>query len=126
MESFSIKQITDETGLSGDTLRFYEKDGLLSDIQRLPNGHRRYTRADLEWLRFVVCLKNTGMPLKKIKKYKSLINLGDETAAERKILLEEQKLRILNEMEVLQESLKVIDFKIEYYQSIEKNFRDPC
>ena len=120
MDTFTMKQISDETGFSPDTLRYYEKDGLLSDILRLPNGHRRYTKHDLEWLKFVSCLRATGMPLKKMKEYKDLMNLGDDTASQRKDLLISQKDNILKDMEVLKDALERIDYKIQYYQSIEK------
>ncbi len=115
-----MKEIINETGLTSDTLRYYEKDGLLSDILRLPNGHRRYSKHDLEWLKFVLCLKSTGMPLKKIRLYKNLMNEGESTATERKELLKNEKIRILKEMESLQKALSTIDWKINYYQSVEK------
>ncbi|QEN04446.1 MerR family transcriptional regulator [Thiospirochaeta perfilievii] len=121
MTHYSMKEIIKETGLTSDTLRYYEKDGLLSDILRLPNGHRRYSNHDLEWLKFILCLRSTGMPLKNIKKYKELMNLGDKTTSQRKEILTNQKLSILNEMEVLKEALERIDWKIEYYESVEAN-----
>lgn len=117
-----MKEIIKETGLTSDTLRYYEKDGLLSNILRLPNGHRRYSNQDLEWLKFVLCLKSTGMPLKQIKLYKDLMNKGEETATDRKDILKGEKIRILKEMESLQKALTTIDWKIDYYQSIEENF----
>jgi len=115
-----MKEIIKETGLTSDTLRYYEKDGLLSDILRLPNGHRSYSKHDLEWLKFILCLRATGMPLKKIKLYKELMGEGDKTATERKDLLKNEKVRILKEMENLKKALSTIDYKIEYYQSIEE------
>lgn len=115
-----MKEISNETELTSDTLRYYEKDGLISDIIRLPNGHRQYTQHDLEWLKFILCLRSAGMPLKKIKEYKVLLNDGDKTASQRKELLKNEKVRILKEMENLKEALSTIDYKIEYYQSIEK------
>jgi DNA-binding transcriptional MerR regulator len=116
-----MKEITEETGLSGDTLRYYEKDGLLSDITRLPNGHRRYSNHDMEWLKFILCLKSTGMPLKEIKRYKELMNSGDKTVCQRKDLLLKQREKILYDMETLTTALNTIDYKIEYYQTIEKD-----
>lgn len=115
-----MREITSETGLTVDTLRYYEKDGILEDIKRHSNGHRIYSSNDLEWLKFIMCLRSTGMPLKKIKQYKDLMNKGEQTASERKALLVEQKERILKEIEILQEALPRIDYKIEYYQSIEE------
>lgn len=120
MKTYSMKEISEETGLTNDTLRFYEKDGLISDIIRLPNKHRQYTQHDLEWLKFILCLRSAGMPLKKIKEYRVLLNDGDKTASKRKNLLKNEKARILNEMENLKVALSTIDYKIEYYRSIEK------
>jgi DNA-binding transcriptional MerR regulator len=115
---YSMKEIMKETGLSDDTLRYYEKDGILSDIHRLPNGHRQYGEDDLEWLKFVLCLRSTGMPLKKIRMYKELMEQGDKTAAERRALLLCQKERLLKEMNILQDALSTINYKIEYYDSL--------
>lgn len=120
MKYYTIKDITLETGLSVDTLRYYEKDGILADIKRHSNGHRIYSSHDLEWIRFIMCLRSTGMPLKKIKQYKSLMNKGENTASERKALLVEQRERIMKEIEILKEALPRIDYKIEYYKSIEE------
>lgn len=121
MRRYTMKEISGETGLTSDTLRYYEKDGLLSDIIRLPNGHRQYTTHDLEWLKFVLCLRSTGMPLKKIKEYKELMNQGDKTTCDRKELLITQRENIVKEIQVLGEALKRIDWKIEYYATVEEN-----
>lgn len=119
---YTIKEIKEETGLSIDTLRYYERDGLLFDITRLPNGHRRYTKQDLEWLKFVSCLKSTGMQLKTIKKYKELMGEGDITAGERREILSNQKEIVLNEISVLTKALDTLDFKIKHYKEIEDSF----
>lgn len=113
MTYYTMKEITSETGLTVDTLRYYEKDGILADIKRHSNGHRIYSSSDLEWIKFIMCLRSTGMPLKKIKQYKVLMNMGEQTAPKRKALLVEQKERILKEIEVLKEALPRIDYKIE-------------
>ncbi len=113
-----MKEIISKTGLSSDTLRYYEKDGILSDIHRLPNGHRQYSRDDLEWLKFVLCLRSTGMSLKKIRKYKELMEKGSSTVKERRELLLCQKERLLKEMHTLQNALSAINYKITYYDSL--------
>jgi len=117
---YSMKEICLETGLSEDTLRYYERDGLLSEVRRLPNGHRRFSTHDLEWLKFVICLRSTGMPLKKIRKYRELMMEGDRTASERKELLICQKENILREIRTMNEALERLDYKIEYYRQIEE------
>lgn len=119
---YTIKEINKETGLSGDTIRYYERDGLLTDILRLPNGHRRYTQQDLEWIRFVLCLKSTGMPLKKICLYKKLMEEGDLTASRRKEILSHQKKIVKDEIVLLKKALETLDYKIKYYQELESTF----
>ncbi len=118
-----MKEIMKLTNLTSDTLRYYEKDGLLADIKRLPNGHRSYTKQDLEWLKFINCLKSTGMPLKKIKEYRELMNMGDETTTKRKQIMVTQKEKILHDMEVLKAALQTINWKIEYYKTVEESLQ---
>jgi len=116
--AYSMKEVKDLTGLSDHTLRYYEKDGILAEIRRQENGHRRYEQQDLDWLDFVICLRATGMPLSTIRKYRELIEQGDSTAGERKDLLLEQKESLLEEITTLQDSLKRINIKIDYYDQI--------
>lgn len=116
--SYSMKEVRNMTGLSDHTLRYYEKDGILADIKRLENGHRLYEKQDLDWLDFVICLRSTGMPLSTIRKYRELMEQGDSTAEERKNLLLNQKETLIKEISTLQDSLKRINFKIDYYDEI--------
>lgn len=113
-----MKEVRNLTGLSDHTLRYYEKDGILPDIKRQENGHRLYEKHDLDWLDFVICLRATGMPLSTIRKYRELMEEGDSTAEERRILLVEQKETLLKEISTLQASLKRINFKIDFYDQI--------
>ena len=115
---YSMRDIKGMTGLSDDTLRYYEKEGILQGIMRLPNGHRQYSRHDLDWLQFVLCLRSTGMPLKEIRTYRKLMEQGDSTAEERKSLLLSQKEKILKELDTLQGALTRINYKIDYYDSL--------
>jgi MerR family transcriptional regulator, aldehyde-responsive regulator len=116
--SYSMKEVRNLTGLSDHTLRYYEKDGILPDIRRQENGHRLYGKHDLDWLDFVVCLRATGMPLSTIRKYRELMEQGDSTAEERRILLVKQKETLLKDISTLQASLKRINFKIDFYDQI--------
>ena len=115
---YSMKDVKEKTGLSDDTLRFYEKDGILSEVKRLPNGRRQYGKQDLDWLKFVVCLRATGMPLKLIRQYRELMEQGDSTCVQRRELLLKQKETILQEIETLQKALDKINSKIGYYDGI--------
>ncbi|MDO4641245.1 MAG: MerR family transcriptional regulator [Neisseria sp.] len=86
-----IQAFSKQTGLSVDTLRYYEKEGLLQP-ERDSNGYRCYTERDAEWVAFIVRLKETNMPLAQIKNYARLRHMGDKTMAERyQILLEHQQ-----------------------------------
>ncbi|QEN07675.1 MerR family transcriptional regulator [Oceanispirochaeta crateris] len=115
---YSLKEMKELSGLSEDTLRYYEKIGILPGISRLPNGHRQYSQHDLDWLQFVLCLRSTGMPLKEIKTYRELQERGDSTVLQRKVLLLSQKEKILGELDTLHLALKRINHKIEYYDSL--------
>lgn len=89
--SYSINEFARRVGLTAHTLRYYEKENLLTP-SRLSNTHRTYSDRDAEWIRLILRLKDTGMPLKKIKQFAILRAQGDSTFAQRrKILIEHQK-----------------------------------
>ena len=117
-ETFTIKAAAEATGLTHDTLRYYEKYGIIDWVSREPGGRRQYSGADIEWLKFVVCLKSTGMPLERIKDYKELMIRGDETAEERKSLLTDHRDSLMGKLEEIKEALQRINWKIEYYDEI--------
>ncbi|PKH06900.1 MerR family transcriptional regulator [Moritella sp. Urea-trap-13] len=113
----NISQFSADTGLSAHTLRYYEKIGLLAPVYRNQSGHRDYAKKDLEWIAFIIRLKETAMPLKQILHYAHLREEGSETASERQALLvlhsEMLEARITTELEHL-EALKK---KIKYYDN---------
>ena len=85
----NIKRFAELVGVSAYTLRYYEKVGLLRNIKRDSSGHRFYTQNDVEWVRFIVRLKDTGMDLEGIKHYADLREVGDSTLQQRRQLLEQ-------------------------------------
>ncbi|WP_091353615.1 MerR family transcriptional regulator [Amphritea atlantica] len=105
------------TGLSSHTLRYYEKIGLLSNISRDASGHRRYSSKDVEWVRFINRLKDTGMPLAEIRHYAELREAGDATFDNRCHLLERHRDALKLRLQREQEHLQALDAKIAYYQS---------
>ena len=113
--TYSISQIAEKMGLSVHTLRFYDKEGLLPDVQRV-NGRRVFTDSDLAWLQILNCLKSTGMPLKEIRQYMELCQLGDSSLVQRQEMILNQKKNVEEQIRFLQEHLKVIERKIEYYE----------
>ena len=111
---YSISQVAEQTGLSVHTLRFYDREGLIPEVHRV-NGRRRYTDADLRWIRILCCLKSTGMPLNDIKQYVELCKRGDETLTQRRAMILKQREIVTKQIEALKEPLRAIEHKIAYY-----------
>ena len=97
----NIKQISQQTGLSAHTLRYYEKIGLLLEIHRDSKGHRDYSDKDLIWIEFIKRLKATNMPLKEIRRFAEFRVTGDQTISKRLKILEKHQLRVQKQMEEL-------------------------
>ena len=113
--SYSISQVAKMMGVTPSTLRYYDQEGLLPHIKRV-NGMRVFEDEDFRWLRVLNCLKNTKMPIKKIRKYVELAQKGDETLQERYQLIQEQKEYILSQIQEYQYYLQEIEYKEWYYQ----------
>ena len=113
----NVKEFAERSGLSPHTIRYYESIGLLTDVTRLPNGHRCFGDRDLEWIEFVCRLKDTGMPLGEIREYASLRAAGDSTLVERKRLLEAHAARLKSEIATQRRHLRKLEDKIATYDS---------
>lgn len=116
--TYSIKQIAAKLDLSASALRFYDKEGLIPTLKRTKSGMRIFTETDLQWLELICCLKNSGMAISDIKQFMTLCLKGEETCDERKLVLEKHKETILKQMELLQNSLCIINYKIDHYKKI--------
>lgn len=113
---YAIGDFSELTGLSAHTLRYYEKEGLLSP-DRDSAGRRRYSHWDADWAAFIIRLKDTGMPLREIKRYASLREAGDETLCQRLELLERHQERLSERLRQLEEHRNKLDEKISFYQT---------
>lgn len=120
MTGYSIGEISRQTGLSIDTLRYYERIELLVDIERNQSGHRCYSEDDLGWLNLLVCLRDTGMPIADMLRFAILIRQGEETVPERISLLSEHRENVLNKIAQMQRKLEGVNGKIEHYLKQEK------
>lgn len=116
MERFSPGQVAEQTGFSLDTLRYYERIGLLDDIARNSGGQRVFTEGDVAWLRILRCLRDTGMPIQRMVRYAELARGGDETIAERLEVLREHDQDIDEKIAHLRVEQDHIRAKIAYYQ----------
>ena len=104
------------TGVSVDTLRYYERVGLLS-ATRTASGHRRYSPANLAWIGVLTCLRETGMPIRRMCEYAALVREdAEETVPARLALLQEHRLDVQRRIRDLQANLTHVDAKIEHYR----------
>ena len=113
---YSIKQISEITGYSQSTLRYYEKEKLLPPVKRNTNGVRIYSEDYLEWISLISCLKNTNMPVSEIKKFVVFCSKGDSTLKDRLEIVLKHQQDIKDQISELQNYQKHIDFKVEYYK----------
>ncbi|GII76549.1 MerR family transcriptional regulator [Sphaerisporangium rufum] len=108
----------EESGFSLDTLRYYERIGLLPPVERNAAGQRRFTDDDLGWLGMVRCLRDTGMPIAEMLRFAELTRQGDETIPARVTLLEEHDLQVEAQLASLREKQAAIRRKIAYYRDV--------
>lgn len=115
---YTIKDAAKITGLSEYTLRFYEKQGLILNVRRDANGYRKYSEFDIEWINFLIKVKDTSMPLKDLQQYACLVSQGKSTILQREEMLMLHKKRIIEEIDKLNITLMKIDEKLLRYQRI--------
>ena len=115
---YSIGEVSKITGISAYTLRYYEKEGLLHNIERKTNGLREYTDQDIELLNIINCLKDTGISISHIKDYIHLCKQGEETLDTRIELFKKQRNHIISKIELLKKHLDTANYKIWYYENV--------
>ncbi|SMB90931.1 MerR family transcriptional regulator [Deinococcus hopiensis] len=119
MDSLGIGQVAAQTGLSPDTLRYYERLGLLRPA-RDPGGRRRYSETDVVWLTFVVRLRATGMPLADLQTYAALALEGASTLRARREIVEAHAARLQAQMQLLDEAFRAVQDKLTFYDRLER------
>jgi len=123
---FSIQQVSRQTGLSIDTLRYYERIGLIESIRRAPNSHRRYTQEDVDWISLLMHLKETGMPLAQMVRFAQTRRQGPHTLlTERRVMLEQHQHVLEQQIQHLEQHKAVLQQKIATYKEREAQFADP-
>ena len=116
---YSISQVCERTGFSADTLRFYEKAGLLPGVMRR-GGRRVYTETNLLAVKLIDCLKKTGMPLAEIAEFMRLTTKGDRTVKKRLAMMRKREIAAKAQLAEIQASLAHIEFKVWYYETAAK------
>ncbi|TFV48968.1 MerR family transcriptional regulator [Blastococcus sp. TF02A_35] len=114
----ALAVVTARTGLSADTLRYYEREGLLPPVARSPGGRRRYRQVDLDRLAFLLRLRATGMPIATMRRFAELRRHGEAGRAGRLAMLLEHRAEVRRRVGLLGENLRAIDRKIDRHRRI--------
>ena len=115
-----IAEAAAASGLSVDTVRYYEQSGMLPAIAREPNGHRRFSREDVDWLTVLRWLRATGMPMRVMRRYATLVHSGDHTIPERKRILQEHGRHLARRREELDRCEALLASKLRSYDEAER------
>lgn len=117
---YTIGETAKILNIAPSTLRYYDKEGLLPFIERSNGGIRVFKEEDFNWLFIIDCLKKSGLSIKDIKKYIDMTLQGDDTINERLEMFQRQRQRLLKQMNDLQNTLDILDYKCWYYETAQK------
>ena len=117
-DKLTIQEVSQVTGLTPHTLRYYERIGLIHPINREENTRRIYTADDVGWIDFLLKLRATGMSIKDMQRYAELQRQGDETLPERVEMLMSLRDKVESHIDEMNEHLKLIHYKIDYYSKV--------
>lgn len=112
----TIREVCEKYSISADTLRYYEKVGVIPKVHRTPGGIRDYKDEDLEWVQNAICFRDAGMPVEILREYVKLYQQGDETFGARCDLLKEVRADILETKRKYEIALEKLDYKIRRYE----------
>ena len=113
----TIAEVSKQYELTADTLRYYERIGLIPPVNRNSSGNRDYTEEDCRWVSFIKCMRNAGLSIEILLEYVILFRQGDETRGVRKELLIEQRRQIVERIGELHSTLSYLDKKIDGYEN---------
>ena len=111
-----IMEVSEQYGISSDTLRYYERIGLIPPVNRNGSGIRDYTELDIRRVEFAKCMRSAGLPVEVLIDYIGLVQQGDKTIEARKEILMEQRELLVSRMAQMQKTLDILDHKIEVYE----------
>lgn len=112
----TIKEVSERFNISQDTLRYYERVGLIPPVTRRSSGNRDYQETDIGWVENAVCMRNAGVPIEALIEYVKLYQIGDSTFAARKELLQEQYELLREQKEQIENTMKRLAYKISRYE----------
>ena len=121
----TIAEVSKKYELTQDTLRYYERIGLIPSVRRSSGGIRKYAEEDLKWVEFIKCMRGAGLPVEVLIEYVTLFQKGDETKQARKELLIEQRDLLKSRIDEMQKTLERLNYKIStYYETISEKEKE--
>ena len=112
-----IAEVSERYAISTDTLRYYERIGLIQQVKRNESGIRDYNELDLRRVEFIKCMRSAGLPVEVLIEYVALVQRGDQTIEARKEILKEQRQQLATRMKEMQKTLDLLDHKIDVYEN---------
>ncbi len=112
-----IAEVSERYGISPDTLRFYERIGLIPPVNRNGGGIRDYSEIDIRWIEFIKCMRSAGLPIEVLIEYVRLVQQGDQTIEARKEILKDQREQLAARIMEMQKTLNLLDYKIKVYEN---------
>jgi DNA-binding transcriptional MerR regulator len=116
----TIKEVCEKFDITPDTLRYYERVGVIPEVNRTPGGIRDYNEEDIAWVENAVCMRSAGVPVEMLIEYVKLYQQGDETLEARKNLLIETKNEVQKQLDKYQATMDRLNFKISRYEEAVK------
>ncbi len=113
----TVKKVCEKYGISPDTLRYYERVGVIPPVNRTEKGIRNYTQEDIGWVENAICMRNAGVPVEMIAEYVKLCRQGDDTFSARRDLLKTARGLILKQIAKYQTELERLEYKISRYET---------
>lgn len=117
-EKMLIAEVCKKYDLTADTIRYYERIGLIPTIPRTENGIRNFDEESCRWIEFIKCMRNAGMEIEILLEYVNLFKKGKSTVQARKQLLEEQRKKLVEKQKNINSTIERLDYKLELYDEI--------
>ena len=111
-----IAEVSERYSISSDTLRYYERIGLIPPVNRNGNGIRDYNERDVKRVEFIKCMRSAGLPIEVLIEYVALVQQGDATIEARKDILKEQRDLLTARIKEMQKTVDLLDHKINVYE----------
>jgi DNA-binding transcriptional MerR regulator len=120
----TISEVSEKYEISAETLRYYERVGVIPPVNRNENGIRDYTEIDCNWVQFIKCMRNAGLSIESLIDYTTLFQKGNSTHNARKQILIEQRDELVTRISDMQTALDRLNKKIDGYDETMKNYEE--